>query len=64
MMFNLALVALGFISSATVIQAALFYAYTCDGCLCTAFQSLGLGIDGTCTNLDNGAAAIGISDTD
>jgi hypothetical protein len=38
-----------------------FYAYTCDGCGCDAFEGLGASIEGTCTNLKSGAASFGIS---
>ncbi|MCJ1404363.1 hypothetical protein MMC11_007588 [Xylographa trunciseda] len=61
MQLTLRLLALTILSSLTTIHASSFYAYSCDGCNCNAFQSLGSGIIGGCANLEDGAAAIGIS---
>ncbi|KAJ5784279.1 uncharacterized protein N7503_009491 [Penicillium pulvis] len=49
------------VSYASLAAADSFYAYTCNGCGCNAFQGLGASIEGTCTNLNSGAASFGIS---
>jgi hypothetical protein len=45
----------------TLVMADSFYAYTCYGCDCNAFQSFGGNIEDGCTNLNSGAASWGIS---
>jgi hypothetical protein len=47
-------------SSTMLAQAESFYAYTCYGCGCNAFQGLGTNVKESCQNLNQGAAAFGI----
>lgn len=44
-----------------VSSAESFYAYTCDGCNCDAYEAFGTNIKNSCTNIGSGAASWGIS---
>lgn len=48
-------------ASAAVANAESFYAYTCYGCDCNAYEAFGTNIKNTCTNVGSGAASWGIS---
>ena len=61
MQFKTLLPSLLLIGYGSLATADSFYAYTCNGCGCDAFQGLGASIEGTCTNLKSGAASFGIS---
>ncbi|KAJ5881070.1 uncharacterized protein N7473_012123 [Penicillium subrubescens] len=49
------------LNSVAMANAESFYAYTCYGCGCDAYQSFGTNIKNSCTNVGSGAAAWGIS---
>ncbi|KAL2055027.1 hypothetical protein ABVK25_004849 [Lepraria finkii] len=49
--------------TSTAVHADSFYLYTCNGCNCNAFQSVGSGDEGKCKKLDSGAASVGLSST-
>ncbi|KAJ5924380.1 hypothetical protein N7466_008567 [Penicillium verhagenii] len=61
MQFKTLLPSLLLVSYGSMAAADSFYAYSCDDCDCNAYQSLGSSVEGTCTDLNGGAASFGVS---